>query len=639
MFKNTFVSTKFIPKLLSGIKMNTKMSAQTEIKTDVVILFAGDSGDVIQLTGSQFSTTAALYGNDISTFPNFPAEIRAPQGTIAGVSGFQLHFGSVEVYTAGDASDVLVVMNAAALKANLKQLKPGGIIIANSDGFDAKNLKLAKFPDGVNPLTDGSLDKYKVHVIDVTKITRTALADSGLGTKEMDRSKNMFVLGYIYWMYNRSLDNTIEFIKDQFKKRPELIDANVKVLKAGFNYGDTIEAPMNRFEVKPAPVSKGTYRSIMGNQAAALGLIAAAEKAGLTLFYGTYPITPASDILHELSKHKNFGVKTFQAEDEIAAITSTIGAAFGGALGVTGSSGPGIALKGEAIGLALMLELPLVIVNIQRGGPSTGLPTKTEQADLMQAIYGRNGESPVPVIAACTPSDCFDMAFEACRLAIEFMTPVFFLSDGYIANGAEPWKFPAASDLPEFKVSFAKNELKEGEKFLPYKRNEKLARPWAIPGTKGLEHRVGGIEKENETGNISYDPDNHEFMVKTRQEKVDNIANYIPLQTIDNGKEKGKLLILGWGSTYGSIKTAVKEAIAEGYDVSHAHVRYLNPFPKNLGEVLKNYDKVLIPEINNGQLIKIIRDKYLIDAQGLNKIKGMPFTSIEIKEKIAELLK
>ncbi len=615
------------------------MSAQTEIKTDVVILFAGDSGDGIQLTGSQFSTTAALYGNDISTFPNFPAEIRAPQGTIAGVSGFQLHFGSVEVYTAGDASDVLVVMNAAALKANLKQLKPGGIIIANSDGFDAKNLKLAKFPDGVNPLTDGSLDKYKVHVIDVTKITRTALADSGLGTKEMDRSKNMFVLGYIYWMYNRSLDNTIEFIKDQFKKRPELIDANVKVLKAGFNYGDTIEAPMNRFEVKPAPVSKGTYRSIMGNQAAALGLIAAAEKAGLTLFYGTYPITPASDILHELSKHKNFGVKTFQAEDEIAAITSTIGAAFGGALGVTGSSGPGIALKGEAIGLALMLELPLVIVNIQRGGPSTGLPTKTEQADLMQAIYGRNGESPVPVIAACTPSDCFDMAFEACRLAIEFMTPVFFLSDGYIANGAEPWKFPAASDLPEFKVSFAKNELKEGEKFLPYKRNEKLARPWAIPGTKGLEHRVGGIEKENETGNISYDPDNHEFMVKTRQEKVDNIANYIPLQTIDNGKEKGKLLILGWGSTYGSIKTAVKEAIAEGYDVSHAHVRYLNPFPKNLGEVLKNYDKVLIPEINNGQLIKIIRDKYLIDAQGLNKIKGMPFTSIEIKEKIAEMLK
>lgn len=611
----------------------------TEIKKDVVILFAGDSGDGIQLTGSQFTNTAALYGNDISTFPNFPAEIRAPQGTIAGVSGFQLHFGSIEIFTAGDASDVLVVMNAAALKANLKQLKPGGIIIANTDGFDAKNLKLAKYPDGVNPLRDSSLEKYKVHEIDVTKITRTALEGSGLGTKEMDRSKNMFVLGYIYWMYNRSLDNTIGFLKEQFRKRPELLEANIKVLKAGYNYGDTVETAMTRFEVKPAPVAKGTYRSIMGNQAAALGLIAAAQKSGLTLFYGTYPITPASDILHELSKHKNFGVKTFQAEDEIAAITSAIGASFGGALGVTASSGPGIALKGEAIGLALMLELPLVILNVQRGGPSTGLPTKTEQADLMQAIYGRNGEAPVPVIAASTPSDCFDMAFEACRLAVEFMTPVFFLSDGYIANGAEPWKFPSAADLPDLKVTFAKNSLKEGEKFLPYKRNEKLAREWAIPGTKGLEHRVGGIEKENETGNISYDPENHELMVKIRQAKVDNICNYIPLQTIDNGKSKGKLLILGWGSTYGTIKTAVKEAIAEGYDVSHAHIKYMNPLPKNLGEIIKSFDKVLIPEMNNGQLIKIIRDKYLVDAKGLNKIKGMPFTSLEIKEKIVEMLK
>jgi 2-oxoglutarate ferredoxin oxidoreductase subunit alpha len=610
----------------------------TEIKTDVVILFAGDSGDGIQLTGSQFTNTAALYGNDISTFPNFPAEIRAPQGTIAGVSGFQLHFGSVEIFTAGDACDVLVVMNAAALKANLKQLKPNGIIIANTDGFDAKNLKLAKYPDGVNPLKDNSLEKYKVYEIDVTKITRTALEGSGLSTKEMDRSKNMFVLGYIYWMYNRSLDNSIEFLKEQFKKRPELMDANIKVLKAGYNYGETVETPMNRFEVKPAPVSKGTYRSIMGNQAAAMGLIAATQKAGLTLFYGTYPITPASDILHELSKHKNFGVKTFQAEDEIAAITSAIGASFGGALGITASSGPGIALKGEAIGLALMLELPLVIVNIQRGGPSTGLPTKTEQADLMQAIYGRNGEAPVPVVAASTPSDCFEMAFEACRLAVEFMTPVFFLSDGYIANGSEPWKFPSAADLPDLKVNFAKNDLKEGERFLPYKRNEKLARQWAIPGTKGLEHRVGGIEKENETGNISYDPENHQLMVKIRQAKVDNIADHIPLQTIDNGNAKGKLLILGWGSTYGSIKTAVREARAEGHDVSHAHVKYMNPLPKNLGELLKGFDKVMIPEINNGQLIKIIRDKYLVDAKGLNKIKGMPFTSAEIKEKIAEML-
>jgi 2-oxoglutarate ferredoxin oxidoreductase subunit alpha len=614
------------------------MGATTEIKKNVVILFAGDSGDGIQLTGSQFTTTAALYGNDISTFPNFPAEIRAPQGTIAGVSGFQLHFGSDEIFTAGDASDVLVVMNAAALKANIKQLKQGGIVIANTDGFDAKNLKLAKYPDGVNPLKDGSLDKYVVHEIDVTKITRLALADSGLGTKEMDRSKNMFVLGYIYWMYNRELDNTVEFLKEQFKKRPELIDANVKVLKAGFNYGDTVEAPMNRFEVKPAPVSKGTYRSIVGNQATALALIAASQKSGLTLFYGTYPITPATDILHELSKHKNFGVKTFQAEDEIAAITSAIGASFGGSLAVTASSGPGIALKGEAIGLALMQELPLLIVNIQRGGPSTGLPTKTEQADLMQALHGRNGEAPVPIVAAYSPTDCFDSTFEACRIALEFMTPVFFLSDGYLANGSEPWKFPAAADLPEIKVNFAKNTLKEGEKYLPYKRNEKLTREWAIPGTKGLEHRIGGIEKENETGNISYDPDNHELMVKIRQAKVDGIANYIPLQKIDSGNEKGKLLILGWGSTYGSIKVAVKEAIAEGYDVAHAQVKYLNPFPKNLGEILKNYDQVLIPEINNGQLIKVIRDKYFVDAKGLNKIKGMPFTSAEIKNKIAEMI-
>jgi 2-oxoglutarate ferredoxin oxidoreductase subunit alpha len=614
------------------------MGATTEIKKNVVILFAGDSGDGIQLTGSQFTTTAALYGNDISTFPNFPAEIRAPQGTIAGVSGFQLHFGSDEIFTAGDASDVLVVMNAAALKANIKQLKKGGIVIANTDGFDAKNLKLAKYPDGINPLKDGTLDKYIVHEIDVTKITRLALADSGLGTKEMDRSKNMFVLGYIYWMYNRELDNTVEFLKEQFKKRPELIDANVKVLKAGFNYGDTVEAPMNRFEVKPAPVSKGTYRSIVGNQATALALIAASQKSGLTLFYGTYPITPATDILHELSKHKNFGVKTFQAEDEIAAITSAIGASFGGSLAVTASSGPGIALKGEAIGLALMQELPLVIVNIQRGGPSTGLPTKTEQADLMQALHGRNGEAPVPIIAAYSPTDCFESTFEACRIALEFMTPVFFLSDGYLANGSEPWKFPEAKDLPEINVNFAKNTLKEGEKYLPYKRNEKLAREWAIPGTKGLEHRIGGIEKENETGNISYDPDNHELMVKIRQAKVDGIANYIPLQKLDTGNDKGKLLILGWGSTYGSIKVAVKEAIAEGYDVAHAQVKYLNPFPRNLGEILKNYDQVLIPEINNGQLIKVIRDKYFIDAKGLNKIKGMPFTSAEIKDKIAEMI-
>ncbi len=614
------------------------MNNNNEIKKQVVILFAGDSGDGIQLTGTQFTNTAALLGNDISTFPNFPAEIRAPQGTLAGVSGFQLHFGSVEIYTPGDVADVLVVMNAAALKANIKQLREGGIIIVNSDGFDAKNLKLAKYPNDVNPLKDGSLSKYKVYEIDVTKLTRSCLEGSGMGTKESDRSKNMFVLGYIYWMYNRKLDATIEFIKEQFKKSPTLLDANIKVLKAGYHFGDTTETPMNRYEVKAAEMPKGTYRNIMGNQATALGLVAASSKADLTLFYATYPITPASDILHELSKHKNFGVKTFQAEDEIAAITAAIGASFGGSLGVTASSGPGIALKGEAIGLALMLELPLVIVNVQRGGPSTGLPTKTEQADLLQALYGRNGEAPVAVIAASTPSDCFNTVYEACRIAVEHMTPVFFLSDGYIANGAEPWLFPSENELKKIEVHFAENKLKDGEKFLPYKRNEKLVREWAIPGRNGLEHRVGGIEKENETGNISYDPDNHEFMVKMREAKIQKIADYIPEQKFDQGNEKGKLLIIGWGSTYGSIKTAVKESIEEGLEVSHIHIKYLNPLSKNIGSIIKNFEKILIPEMNNGQLIKVLRDKFLVDAIAYNKIKGMPFTAAEIKNKIVEVL-
>lgn len=614
------------------------MKTTQEQKEDVVILFAGDSGDGIQLTGTQFTNTAALYGNDISTFPNFPAEIRAPQGTLAGVSGFQLHFGSVEIFTPGDAFDVLVVMNAAALKANLRQLKKGGTIVANTDGFDPKNLKLAKYPDGVNPLKDGSLGDFRLIEIDVTKLTRSALTGSGLSTKDTDRSKNMFVLGFVCWMYNRPLAPTIEFLKEQFRKRPELAETNEKVLRAGYAYGDTTETPMTQYEVKPAKLESGTYRGIMGNQATAYGLIAAAKKSGLELFYGTYPITPASDILHELSKHKNFGVKTFQAEDEIAAVTAAIGASFGGSLGVTASSGPGIALKGEAIGLAVMLELPLLIINVQRGGPSTGLPTKTEQADLLQAMYGRNGECPAPIIAAKTPSDCFDAVYEAMRIAVEHMTPVFFLSDGYIANGAEPWKFPQEKDLAAIKVRFAKNELQPGEKFLPYKRDDRLVRDWAIPGTKGLEHRVGGIEKEHETGNVSYDPENHEFMVKMRAAKVDRIADSIPLQELDNGPQKGKLLILGWGSTYGSIKTAVREAIAEGHEVAHAHLRYMNPFPKNLGELLRNYDKVLIPEINNGQLVKIIRDKFLVDAIAFNKIKGVPFSSGEIKNKINELL-
>jgi 2-oxoglutarate ferredoxin oxidoreductase subunit alpha len=615
------------------------MSTTIETKKNVAIMFAGDSGDGIQLTGTQFTETAALLGNDISTFPNFPAEIRAPQGTLAGVSGYQLHFGSVEIFTPGDGCDVLVVMNAAALKANLKGLHNNGIIIANTDGFDAKNLKLAKYPDGVNPLKDGSLDKYKVYEIDVTKMTRTALADSGMGTKEIDRSKNMFVLGFIYWMYNRNMENSIAFLQEKFKKRPDLVEANLKVLKAGYNYGETTETFNARYEVKAAVMQKGEYRNIMGNQAAALGLIAAAQKSGLELFYGTYPITPASDILHELSKHKNYGIKTFQAEDEIAAICSSIGASFGGSLGITASSGPGIALKSEAIGLATMLEIPLVICNIQRGGPSTGLPTKTEQADLLQAMYGRNGECPVAIVSASTPSDCFETAYEACRIAVEHMTPVFFMSDGYIANGSEPWIYPQAKDLKPIQVEYAKPRKAEDAKFLPYKRNEKLARPWAIPGTIGLEHRVGGIEKENETGNISYDPDNHELMTHLRAEKIEKIADYVPLQTIDNGPAKGKLLILGWGSTYGSIKTAVIEALEEGYSVAHAHVRYLNPMPKNLGEILAAYDTVLMPEINSGQFIKMVRDKYLVPAIGFNKVKGMPFTSTEIKNKIVELLK
>ena len=610
---------------------------ETIIKEEVTILFAGDSGDGIQLTGTQFTETAALLGNDISTFPNFPAEIRAPQGTLAGVSGFQLHFGSVEINTPGDNCDVLVVMNAAAFKANLKQLKKGGTIIANTDGFNAKDLKLANYPEGMNPLHQDIIQEYKLHEIDITKLTKKALEGSGLGTKEVDRCKNMFILGFLYWIYNRPLKITIDYLNDKFKSKTAIIDANVLVLKAGYNYGETSETFNARYEVKKAPMPKGVYRSIMGNQATAYGLVAAAKKANLELFFGTYPITPASDILHELSRLKHFGVKTFQAEDEIAAIASSIGASFGGSLGVTSSSGPGIALKTEAIGLALMLELPLVIINVQRGGPSTGLPTKTEQADLLQAVYGRNGEAPVAVIAANSPSDCFLTIIEACRLAVEFMTPVFFLSDGYIANGSEPWRFPTESEIPEIKAKFAEAK-NDGKHFMPYLRDEKLARDWAIPGVKGLEHRVGGLEKEDLTGNISYDPDNHEKMVKIRAAKIDGIANHIPLQTIDTGTEKGKLLVLAWGGTYGTIKSAVKTAREQGLDVSHAHVKYMNPLPKNLGTLIANFETVLIPELNNGQLIKIIRDKYLIDAKGLNKIMGLPFTVEEVLNKIKEMI-
>ena len=612
------------------------MDQKTDTLERVIIKFAGDSGDGMQLTGTQFTNTAALFGNDISTFPDFPAEIRAPQGTLAGVSGYQLHFGSTNIYTPGDKCDVLVVMNAAALKANMRQLRSGGTVIVNTEGFDSKNLRLANIPESDNPLENGSLDKFRVIRIDVTKLTRAALDGSGLGTKEIDRSKNMFVLGFLYWMYNRSLDNSLKFLESKFSKKPDILNANIKILKAGYSYGDTTETIVTRYIVNPAKMSPGVYRNIMGNEATALGLIAASKKSGLKLFYGTYPITPASDILHELAKYKNFGVRTFQAEDEIAAICSVIGASFGGDLGVTASSGPGIALKGEAIGLGVMLELPMVVINVQRGGPSTGLPTKTEQSDLMQALYGRNGEAPMPVIAANSPADCFATVFEACRIAVEFMTPVMFLSDGYIANGAEPWRFPNAGQLQDIKVNFITE--KNGDKFLPYKRDEKLSRPWAIPGTPGLEHRIGGIEKQHETGNISYEPENHEFMVRMRENKVEKVADYVPLQTIDNGNDKGKLLVVGWGSTYGSIKTAVIEARAKGYDVSHAHIRYLKPFPKNLGEILYNFDQVLIPEMNTGQLARVIRDKFMIPAIAYNKIQGMPFTAGEIMEKIESVL-
>ena len=614
------------------------METKQEVLQDVVIKFAGDSGDGMQLTGSQFTNNTALLGIDLATFPDFPAEIRAPQGTLPGVSGFQLRFSSDRIFTPGDACDVLVAMNAAALKTNLKGLKRNGKIIVNVDGFDAKNLRLANYPEGVNPLDNGSLEGYEVIKIDVTKMTREALKEFEMGFKEKDRAKNMFVLGFLYWMYNRTLDNTIQFLKEKFGKKEDILNSNIKVLQAGYNFGDTTETFTTRYSVEKAKMPPGAYRSIMGNQAVAYGLIAASQKSGLQLFLGSYPITPASDILHELSRYKSFGVKTFQAEDEIAAITSAIGAAYGGSLGVTSTSGPGMALKAEAMGLAMMLEIPLLICNVQRGGPSTGLPTKTEQSDLLQSYYGRNGECPMPIVSASTPSDCFSAVYEAVRIAVQHMTPVIFLSDGYIANGAEPWKFPQSEDLPPIEVNFKTELGHQEESFQPYLRDEKMVRPWAIPGTAGLEHRVGGLEKQNITGNVSYDPDNHQMMVKIRQEKVDKIADFIPEQKLDNGPEKGKVLVLGWGSTYGSIKSAVVDLLAEGHAVAHAHLRYVRPFPKNLGEIIKNFEHILIPELNNGQLIKIIRDQYMVDAKGYNKIMGIPFTKHELVDEVKKLL-
>jgi 2-oxoglutarate ferredoxin oxidoreductase subunit alpha len=614
------------------------MNRKEEVLQDVVIKFAGDSGDGMQLTGSQFTNNTALMGIDLATFPDFPAEIRAPQGTLPGVSGFQLRFSSKPVFTPGDECDVLVAMNAAALKTNLKTLKKGGRIIANTDGFDAKNLRLANYPDGVNPLENESLGNFELIRMDVTKMTREALKEFTMGTKEKDRAKNMFVLGFLYWMYNRDMDSTLGFLQEKFGKKDEILNSNIKALQAGYNYGDTTETFTTRYKVEKARMEPGNYRSIMGNQALSYGLIAASQKSGLPLFLGSYPITPASDILHDLSKYKTFGVRTFQAEDEIAGIASAIGASYGGSLAVTTTSGPGIALKSEAMGLAVMLEIPLIIINVQRGGPSTGLPTKTEQSDLMQAYYGRNGECPMPIVAASTPSDCFDSVYEAARIAVQHMTPVMFLSDGYIANGAEPWKYPKSEDLQAIPVEF-KQALSDGEeKLKPYLRDEKLVRPWAIPGTPGLEHRIGGLEKQDITGNVSYDPENHQLMVHTRQAKVDRIADYIPLQKLDSGPSIGKLLVIGWGSTFGAIKSACAELQLQGKSIAHAHLRYIRPFPKNLGEILKNYEKVLVPEINNGQLVRILRDLYFVDAIPYNKIMGIPITKTELVEEFKKYL-
>jgi 2-oxoglutarate/2-oxoacid ferredoxin oxidoreductase subunit alpha len=600
-----------------------------------VVRFAGDSGDGMQVTGDQFTAAAALAQNDLSTFPDFPAEIRAPAGTLYGVSGFQIHFSSQHIFTPGDAPDVLVAMNPAALKTNLRDLKAGGLLIVNSGTFSSTNLKKAGYVD--NPLDNGSLDNagYSVLAIDISKLTLASVKETGLSTKEANRCKNFWTLGLMFWIYGRPLEPSIKWIESKFGKRADLVAANIAALKAGHAYGETAEVSHFSYEVPKAPVAKGKYRNIGGNVATAWGLLAATELSGLQMTLGAYPITPASDILHELSKFKHFGVTTIQAEDEIAAVCAAIGASYAGKIGVTTTSGPGIALKMEAIGLAVSTELPLVVIDVQRGGPSTGLPTKTEQADLLQAVYGRNSEAPVCVIAAATPGDCFYMAIEAVRLAIKYMCPVFLLTDGYLANGAEPWPIPDVASLPKIPVQFRTNP----EGFHPFLRDaETLARPWAVPGTPGLTHRIGGLEKDFDSGHISYAPDNHEKMVKTRAAKVAGIASDIPEQQIEVGVEAGKLLVLGWGSTYGSIREAVQRCRERGLDVSHAHVRHLNPFPKNLGELLKRFDRVLVPELNNGQLVRMIRSQYLVPAESLPKVQGQPFKIAELEEKIRQVM-
>jgi len=605
---------------------------RTEERDQVVIRFAGDSGDGMQLAGMHFTNETALAGNDLSTLPDFPAEIRAPAGTLAGVSGFQLHFSSRDVFTPGDAPDVLVAMNPAALKVNIGDLEPNGILIVDKEQFTEQNLKKAEFT--TNPLSDGSLDKFQVFEVEITKLTINALNDMGLPTRTMMRSRNFLALGLTSWLFHRPIEPTMKWIEQRFKKTPAVGEANVRVLKAGWNFGETAEMFRTSYTVRPATIAPGRYRNITGNTATALGFVAAARRAGRPLFLGSYPITPASDILHELSTLKNFDVYTFQAEDEIAGIGAALGAAFGGAIGLTTTSGPGVCLKSETINLAISTELPLIIADIQRGGPSTGLPTKTEQADLLLCMFGRNSDSPIPILAPCTPADCFETAFEAVRIALAYMTPVFFLSDGYLANGAEPWIIPTAGALPDIRVTFREDP----KGYFPYLRDpETLARPWAIPGTPGLEHRIGGLEKEYLTGNVSYAPANHEQMVRVRARKIAGIVREIPPTKIQ-GPVEGDLLMVGWGSTYGAIESAARALRDQGRSVSHVHLRYLNPLPGDLGDILRRFKQVLVPELNMGQLVRLLRADYLIDAVGLNKIQGQPFKVSEIIGKATRML-
>jgi 2-oxoglutarate/2-oxoacid ferredoxin oxidoreductase subunit alpha len=616
------------------------MSKHVEQLDRVVIRIAGDSGDGMQLTGDRFTQETAMFGNDLATFPNFPAEIRAPAGTLAGVSSFQLHFADHDILTPGDRPDVLVAMNPAALKANLADVPKGAALIIDTHDFTDR--ALARIGWTSNPLEDGTLEEYNVHAIDLTELTLEALSDLELSRKDAGRSKNMFALGLLSWMYTRPTEGTLDFIGKKFANKPDIATANITAFKAGYHFGETTEAFAIAYEVKPAVLPSGLYRNITGNLALAYGLVAASKRSGLPLFLGAYPITPASDILHELSKHKRFGVRTFQAEDEIAGIGAALGAAFGGALAVTTSSGPGIALKGETIGLAVSLELPLIICDIQRGGPSTGLPTRTEQSDLLQAMYGRNGEAPVPIVAAQSPGDCFAAALEAARIALTYRTPVFLLSDGYLANGSEPWQVPAVGELPDLSVEFASAPNGTGDAegtFLPFLRDtETLARPWAVPGTPGLEHRVGGLEKADKTGNISYDPDNHDFMVRTRQAKVDGIARSLPPLHVDDPDGDARVLVLGWGSTYGPIGAACRQVRASGASIAQLHLRHLNPFPSDLGTVLARYERVVIPEMNLGQLAQLIRAKYLVDALSVTQVRGLPFKADELAEMLQGVL-